>query len=82
MFYKNTYDMLRFQEISTARESELYLQKEKADSANLAKSKFLSRMSHELRTPLNAILGFSELQLRDRALPLPVKQSITCAKDR
>ena len=32
-----------------------------ADSANLAKSEFLSRMSHELRTPLNAILGFGQL---------------------
>ncbi|HUX04509.1 MAG TPA: ATP-binding protein [Acidimicrobiales bacterium] len=32
-----------------------------ADSANLAKSRFLSRMSHELRTPLNAVLGFAQL---------------------
>ncbi|MFI3157161.1 MAG: ATP-binding protein [Methylococcaceae bacterium] len=31
------------------------------ESANLAKSDFLSRMSHELRTPLNAILGFAQL---------------------
>ena len=32
----------------------------RAESANLAKSRFLATMSHELRTPLNAILGFSE----------------------
>lgn len=32
-----------------------------AESANAAKSTFLSRMSHEMRTPLNAIIGFMEL---------------------
>ncbi|MGZ5829958.1 MAG: histidine kinase dimerization/phospho-acceptor domain-containing protein, partial [Xanthobacteraceae bacterium] len=31
----------------------------RAETANVAKSRFLAQMSHELRTPLNAILGFS-----------------------
>jgi CheY-like chemotaxis protein len=39
-----------------------------ADTANTAKSQFLSRMSHELRTPLNAVLGFAQLlELREQS---------------
>ena len=36
---------------------------EKAESANRAKSTFLSNMSHDIRTPMNAIIGFTTLAI-------------------
>ena len=46
------------------------LARQRAEDANLAKSRFLATMSHELRTPLNAVLGFSEVMKNELLGPM------------
>ncbi|MGH1472555.1 MAG: hybrid sensor histidine kinase/response regulator [Cellvibrionaceae bacterium] len=49
-------------------DSELQSAKEIAESANLAKSRYLTGISHELRSPLNSILGYAQLLNHDSDL--------------
>ena len=39
----------------------LAIEKQRAEEADMLKSKFLANMSHEIRTPLNSIMGFTSL---------------------
>lgn len=57
--FKKAYsqDRVRLKETILALE----IEKEKAQSADKAKSDFLATISHEMRTPLNGIVGISEL---------------------
>ena len=67
----------RLDQVLQEQNVELESAKSAAETANLAKSDFLSSMSHELRTPLNAILGFAQLMASDSPPPTPVqKESI------
>ena len=63
-------------DLSQQKQSEIRLQmaKEAAETANMAKSEFLSSMSHELRTPMNAINGFTQLLLSNKQSPPDEKQ--------
>jgi len=62
---------LLMSEIRAHKRTDAALQKAKdaAESANMAKSRYVIGISHELRSPLNAILGYAQLLERDPAIP-------------
>ncbi|MBR0295583.1 MAG: response regulator [Bacilli bacterium] len=47
-----------------------------ADSANKAKTDFLSTMSHDIRTPINAIIGFTALAKNEQNNPTSTQDSL------
>jgi signal transduction histidine kinase/ActR/RegA family two-component response regulator len=61
---------LLIQEIDAHKRTDAELQraKEVAESANLAKSRYVVGLSHELRSPLNAISGYAQLLEQDTSL--------------
>ena len=51
--------------------------KEKAEAANLAKTRYMTGLSHELRTPLNSIYGFAQILEKDPSMPVHRRTAVT-----
>ena len=66
---RQTHLLMREIEAHKQTDAELQRAKEAAESANLAKSRYVTGMSHELRTPLNSILGYAQILQKDTTIP-------------
>ena len=60
---KNTTDLHQREQLEMDRLKAAY---EEAETANKAKTAFLSRMSHDIRTPINGIMGMLQIIGRNR----------------
>ncbi len=69
---------LLIQEIDAHKRTDAELQraKEVAESANLAKSRYVVGLSHELRSPLNAISGYAQLLEQDDSLQIRPREQV------
>ena len=54
----------RYDDYKEKSRHELLRMKDRAEKANIQKSKFLANMSHELRTPMHAISDFTNLAIK------------------
>ncbi|MFM7331774.1 MAG: ATP-binding protein [Brachymonas sp.] len=77
---RQTEALMREIESHKITDQQLQEAKEQAESANLAKSRYISAISHELRTPLNSILGYAQLLDEDAAMPAKTRQAVTVIK--
>lgn len=68
---KEEVEILRLQDVKRREELEKALSM--AQSANKAKSDFLSNVSHDIRTPMNAIVGITNLMCNEEGLSEKLK---------
>ncbi len=59
-----------------AKNAKTALQLADAQSANKAKSAFLSHMSHDIRTPINGIVGMTHIAMQNLNDPVVIKSSL------
>lgn len=78
----NRQTLLLMQEIESHKRTDEALQgaKRVAESANQAKSRYITSISHELRTPLNSILGYAQILDGDEAIPPQRRQAVGVIK--
>jgi signal transduction histidine kinase/ActR/RegA family two-component response regulator len=72
----HTQMLMREIEAHEKTDAQLQHAKERAESANVAKTRYVVGISHELRTPLNAIFGYAQLLERDAKLLKPQLESV------
>ena len=59
----------------------LHKARDRAEAANLAKSRYVVSLSHELRSPLNAILGYAQLMQGDRDMPMESRRGVRIIRE-
>lgn len=72
----HTQMLMREIEAHEKTDAQLQSAKDRAESANVAKTRYVVGISHELRTPLNAIFGYAQLLERDSKLLRPQLESV------